>query len=115
MKGDGIIKVRIKYIGLGYKDNNQAYVKIYCHNNLVYEGMTYNGEIYVNLNYHDVYIIEARFYSEYIRNSIYVNRCSYTFIFNHSMYVRPTITLSLRDYYYNLPIEKGELILWKRM
>lgn len=43
--------------------------------------------------------------------SIYTNMNNYIFSFNNT--VNRTITLFLKDYYYNLPIERGEIVLWQ--
>ena len=114
MKGDGNIKVNIKFIGLGYYSKYQANVKIYSDNCLIYDCDTYNGQISIDLTPHNIYRIESNFFNEKIIRYILVNRCEYIFVFNHAIYNRNTITFLLRDYYYNLPIEKGEIILWKR-
>ena len=114
MKGDGIIKINIKFIGLGYKDKYQANVKIYSNNKLIYDCITYNGELYIDVIPNTIYKIDATFYNERITNYIITNRCKYLFIFNHILYNRRTITFLLKDYYYNLPIEKGEMIIWQR-
>lgn len=115
MKGDGNIIVTLKYKGLGYKDNNQAYVKVFFYNNIIYEGITYNGELCINLDIGQIYVIEATFHNEVLRNIIYVNQYSYNFVFYHNLFKRKTITFSLKDYYYNIPIKKGELFLWQKM
>lgn len=115
MKGDGNINTEIKFIGVGYNNNYQVNVIIYddC-NNIVYEGLTYNGKVCVNLNKNTIYKIEATFINEKIVRYIYTNSCEYAFWFNHSTISNKTITFTLRDYYYNLPIERGNIILWQR-
>lgn len=110
MKGDGNITINIKFIGLGINNNYQALVRIYdSDNNIVFDGVTYNGEIDVVLSKYSTYKLEARFFNEYIESYMYITKSKYVFIFNHSIYNRRTITFSLRDYYYNLPIERGEI------
>lgn len=110
MKGDGNIRTNIKFIGLGVNDNYQALVRIYdSDNNIVFDGITYNGEIDAVLNKYNTYRLEARFFTEFITTYVYITKSKYVFIFNHSIYSRRTITFSLKDYYYNLPIERGEI------
>ena len=115
MKGDGNINIKIKFIGIGINDNNQAKVIIYDSiGNIIYEGLTYNGELCINLFKNTTYKICALFYNERIVRYIYTNTCEYIFMFNHSTVSRRTITFLLKDYYYNLPIERGKIILWQR-
>lgn len=114
MKGDGNIKT-LKFIGAGYNNSYQAKIKIYFHNKKIFEGITYNGKIKVNLKEKQIYEIEATMLNEKITTYLYVTkRCIYTFIFTHAIYNPTTITISLVDLYYDLPIEKGEIILWQR-
>ena len=115
MKGDDNIKIRIKFIGIGINNHNQAKVIIYDSNkNIIYEGNTYNGELCIKLCKNTIYTLVAYFYNERIVRYIYTNTCNYIFIFNHCIYSRRLITFQLMDYYYNIPIEKGELIIWKK-
>lgn len=114
MKGDGNIKI-LKFIGAGYSDKYQVKVKIYCNNKKIFEGITYNGIIKVDLKENQIYKIKAYFLNEKINTYLYVTKkCKYTFIFTHAIYNPRTITISLVDLYYNLPIERGEIILWQR-
>lgn len=114
MKGDGNIKI-LKFIGAGYNDKYQVKVKIYCNNKKIFEGITYNGIIKVDLKENRIYKIKAYFLNEKINTYLYVTKkCKYTFIFIHALYNPRTITISLVDLYYNLPIERGEIILWQR-
>ena len=114
MKGDGNIKI-LKFIGTGYNDHYQAKIKIYKNNQKIFEGTTNNGKIKVDLKENHIYKIEATMLNEKIKTYLYVTkRCTYTFIFTHALYNNTrTITISLVDLYYNLPIEKGEIILWQ--
>ena len=109
-------KIKIKFFGLGYKNNNQANILIYDECNLIYSGQTYNGELEINLNRNKIYRICAYVEDEMIDGVIYTNKDIHCFSFNRSLIKvqegRP-ITFILTDYYYNLPIEKGELILWQ--
>ena len=111
-------KIKIKFIGLGLKDEYQAYVIVYdnCHN-IIYNDYTYNGNITVKLNSNQSYKLIATSLEDCISTIFYVNYkiCEYKFIFNRSIYEKnndQTITFLLTDYNYNnLPIEKGELNL----
>jgi len=112
MKGDGNIKI-LRFIGTGYNNNYQAKIKIYSNNKKIFEGITYNGIIKLDLK-EGIYKIEAYFLNEKICRNIYITKkCKYTFIFTHAL-VNRTITISLVDLYYNLPIERGEMFLWQR-
>lgn len=114
MKGDGNIKI-LKFIGAGYKNKYQVKVKIYDKDKKIFEGTTYNGELKIDLKENKIYKIEAIFLNEKICTNIYITKkCKYTFIFTHIIFNPKTITISLVDLYYNLPIEKGEIILWQR-
>ena len=116
MKGDGYIKkITIKIIGTGLRDVYQSYVKIYDNKNIYYIGKTYNGEIDVCLKENKAYYICAYLNSKTIKNIFYVtNQKKYIFYFNHSIYnPNHTVTFLLRDFYYNIPIMKGEIILGK--
>lgn len=114
MKGDGNIKI-LKFIGAGYNNKYQVKVKIYDNNKKIYEGITYNGELKINLKENKIYKVKAFFKNELICKNIYITKkCKYTFIFTHAIFNPRTITISLVDLYYNLPIEKGEITLWQR-
>ena len=111
MKGDGNIKI-IKFIGTGYNNHYQAHIKILNKNILVYEGITYNGEINICLEEGIIYKIEVYFIKKEIYYLYISKNKKYTFVLDNALY--KTITISLVDFYYNLPIEKGEMILWQR-
>lgn len=114
MKGDGNIKI-FKFIGTGYNNKNQVKVKIYDNNKKIFEGTTYNGIIEIDLKENKLYKIKAFFKNELICKNIYITKkCKYTFIFTHAIFNPRTITISLVDLYYDLPIEKGEITLWQR-
>jgi len=117
LKGDGNIKIKIKFIGVGYNDLYQANVKIYdSSNNIVYDGKTYNGILTLYLKKSKVYIVKATFKSQVICSPIYVlDDTTYIFSFiKNTIPTNRTVTFLLTDYYYNLPIEKGEILLWQR-
>lgn len=106
------MNIKIKFYGLGYNDINQAEVFIYDINeNLLFKGITYNNEINIYLEKCEVYKLVARTKTNKISKIIYVGN-SKEFYF--SFYKFRTITFLLRDYYYNLPIERGELLLWQK-
>ena len=112
-------EVELCFIGLGYSDINQAEVYIYnCSNELIINKKTYNSKLKVSLSNNCVYKIILK--SLYVKESftIYIN-C------NTNKYYLPLkcsllssksriITFILTDYNYNLPIEKGEILLWQK-
>ena len=106
---------KLKFYGLGYNDINQAYIKIYDKNSLIYCGKTYNNELKVDLKECKIYKLIAKSNSEILTAYFYVtDRYEYSFVFNSIIYINNPITFLLTDYYYNnLPIERGEIILWK--
>lgn len=108
------LEVILKFYGLGINNNHQASVFIYEGDNLIYEGLTYNGYITCFLKPYHIYNIKASFNGHRIYQTIYINKNEYIFYFPGS-YINNirTITFLVTDYYYNLPIE-GELILWQR-
>lgn len=108
------------FIGTGYKSCFQSKIKIYdlC-NNLIYKGYTYNGVLLTKLCEKKIYKIVATLEN---KETIFVfrvdKRRSYYFVFNRILMERSILlknkTFSLTDVYYkNLPIERGELILWQ--
>ena len=110
-------EVKLKFIGLGYNNLYQANIKIYKGNTLVYKGKTYNSELTVCLKEHTLYKLIATSIDEVINTNFYVYNDEYIFVFNRGRYQtnNRTITFLLTDYYYNnLPIERGEIILWQR-
>lgn len=111
MKGDGNIKT-LRFIGTGYNNNYQAQIKIYHKNILIFEGKTYNGKINVCLKESLVYRIEVYFLKKQTYYLYISKNKTYTLILDNALY--KTITISLVDFYYNLPIERGEIILWPR-
>lgn len=110
----------IKILGTGINDSYQACVSVYDNCNiLVYEGLTYNGCLCVNLNVCMGYIIVIKSCNGVIIQALYVDNCTLVYVFNanqmESEPERKIITFLLTDFNYtNLPIMKGELILWQR-
>ena len=111
-------EILLKYIGAGYNNEYQLEINIYdLNNNLVYSGTTYNGSINVCLRTNQYYKVQANANNEILNSVIYVNctRDIYTFVLTSSyMVINNITTFILKDYNYNLPIEKGEIILWKK-
>ena len=110
-------KILLKFNSLGLENYFQAYVKIYDkNNNLIYEGKTYNGELSVCLKKCQAYSLSANLYGLSLLSSFYVNNNDvYLFSFNSFNNETNTITFLLTDSNYsNLPIERGELLLWQR-
>ena len=73
------------------------------------ECTTYNGYIDLVLEKNTIYKLIACFHGQRICRVIYVNSNLYVFSFIRNR----TITFTLRDYYYNLPIERGTIVLWQ--
>lgn len=96
-------KVRLKFFNA-----NKVYIKILDHDYLVYEGLICN-EIELCLEEYKVYKIIAISNNTKLVTSFYVND-NYNYYFSFNRF----IIFLLRDYYYNLPIERGELILWQK-
>ena len=102
-------KIKIILNGLGFYE---AYIRIYdCNNNLVFKGETCNHEIELCLEECNVYKIKVISNNIKLVTSFFVN---YNNIYKFSLISNDnTITFLLTDYYYNLPIERGELLLWQ--
>ena len=107
--------VKLKFYGLGYNEYFQATICIYDDNKLIYEGQTYNGLLCICLGQNKKYKIIATTLNEVLEKYLYIgNMDIYYFFFNRSIISNRTVTFALKDYYYNLPIERGKLILWQR-
>jgi len=116
LKGDDLIKnIILKFLGTGLLDKYQAHVKVYDDKNIYYCGNTYNGEIHISLEENKSYKVLATFGNEVISRVFYVtNQKIYFFYFNNIIYIPyRLVTFQLKDYYYNIPIMKGEIILEK--
>ena len=114
------MNITLKFLGLGYNNINQADVFIYdCCNNLVCNKKTYNNKLNICLDKNKVYKIVAKSLGDTIESVIYTGKNNnYCFRFSRSIIDivnEDSITFLLTDYYYdNLPIERGEMILWQR-
>lgn len=108
-----MVKIKIKFIGLGINDKFQAHVSLYCNNKKILKETTYNGEITLPIVKGNVYILKAKFFSEVICTPIIYNKYGYTLFFSNNIPNEETITFLLRDFYYTNPIEKGEITLWQ--
>lgn len=112
--------VILQWKGLGYLDVFQATINIYDSNHcFLFSSKTYNGCLEVCLKTDTIYQIVAISQNEVVIQSIYLdkNRDCYQFYFPRSLYQNNSrkITFHVTDFYYkNLPIEKGEMILWPK-
>ena len=113
--------IYLRFVGLGYSNINQAIVCVYDeYNNIICNKKTYDGYIKVCLNINQKYRVYVMSMGEVINSYFYVTKYNTNYIFAfprsrciNTMVSRP-ITFLLKDYYYNLPIEKGKMILWQR-
>ncbi|MBO5530249.1 MAG: hypothetical protein J5970_02515 [Bacilli bacterium] len=107
-------KIKLIFLGLGYNNFNQACINIYdCNNKLIFEGKTYSNEIDLCLEECNVYRIVVISNNIKLVTSFFVNDNS-RYKFNLNIRNNP-ITFILTDFYYeNLPIERGELLLWQK-
>jgi len=107
-------KIKIKFLGLGYFDVNQAIVDIYDMKGAhLYHKITNNNEICLYLEERNIYRIIANNNYNFITKTFYVkNDDVYIFSFyNNILDNTSTVTFLLKDYFYNMPIMKGEIIL----
>lgn len=110
MKGDDYINIKIKFVGSGIGKYYQIDVKIYEKDILIFDGKTKDGYLDVCLKPNHAYLVNAGNY----RSAIYTNRNCIDLYPNCNNTNRRIITFYLSDYFYNLPIMKGEINLWKR-
>ena len=112
-------RINLYFLGLGYYCINQANVCIYDKSGrLVRNLKSYNGKVSTCLC-EGCYYLVAKSKCETINKVLDVNclNDNYTFIFRSAyMDINPRLaTFILTDRNYdNLPIEKGNLILWQR-
>lgn len=108
----------IRVLGLGYKDIYQAYIEVYCNNQLIDEKETNNGQIKVCLKNGNVYELKITINNILYKRNVYVTDDIDIYdIILFSNYINNIITRNitflLTDLNYeNLPIERGNLILW---
>ena len=108
-------EVNLIFVSLGYNTFYQAQIYIYdINNNLIYEGTTYNGKIKLCLLNNNGYRLKIITCNQVIITSFYVSNSYDNYYFNTNTNISRNITFILKDYYYNLMISKGELILWQR-
>ena len=115
MKGDDNINITFKFIGAGYQNCYQAYIKIYDNfNNIVFNNYSYNGELNIFLKEKNIYKIYAKLNNQIIITPIYILDQN-IFILNFNQVInKKSITFLLTDYNYdNLPIMKGEMLFGK--
>ena len=108
------MNIRIKFLGVIY----QVDVAIYDENDgLIYSGQTSYGYVDMALKPKRVYKLIATMPYDKLTTYFYVDKNkTYCFMFP-SLYMSNSnnVTLFLTDYFYpNLPIERGEIILWQR-
>ena len=109
-------KIKLKFYGLGYKNYNQAYIYIYDEDRLIFENATYNNEIEIYLQECKAYKLLAISNGKKLITSFFVDDKSHKYIFSFdTTNSENIITFLLTDFYYeNLPIERGELLLWQK-
>ena len=101
-------EIVFKFIGY-----TPIYIKILDNNhNTIYNEKTCSGRITICLEKNKAYTLIARSNNRIIRKAFLVDNKTNKFVFSFYNYRR--ITFLLRDYFYNLPIKKGELILWQK-
>ena len=110
-------EINLKFIGLGINDMYQADIIIYdIFGNVVKKCHTYNAHTKVCLKKNCYYKVVAIMKFSKLERFIYINNNdTYYFVFNHA-YInnrQRVITFYLRDYFYNLPIERGNLYIGK--
>ena len=106
-------KIQLLFYGLGYYNINQATVRIVKEKEPIWIGETYSGRVTICLEEEQAYTLIATSNRKRIQLVFYVDkkRKKYYFFFPIITY---SITFHLTDSnYQNLPIEKGEIILWQ--
>jgi hypothetical protein len=110
-------KIIINVLGINY-NISEAKIIIYDQNNcIVYKGCTRCGKLSICLKEKCVYKIKICYCGEVICKKFIISPylCNYYFNFGclciSNNNPSNNITFNLRDYYYNLPIEKGILKL----
>ena len=94
---------------------NKIFVTIYDGNKIVYQGYTCNNKINLNLKSCKAYRIVANSFYGTFNSSFYVNVNNIIYFSINPNVNNNSVTFYLTDYYYdNLPIERGEIILWQK-
>ena len=111
-------QVTLKFLGTGYSGLCQAFVTICDINgNVIWKGYTCNGRIKICLKTNCYYRVCASLNSNIINKTFYVDRRNvYIFIFDFAIIntMQNPVTFFLTDEnYLNLPIQKGEVIVWQ--
>lgn len=109
--------INLIFLGIDNNSKFQPYVLISDNNNIIFKGYSSNGKIRLCLKNNHGYRICIKLYNNFINTSFYVSNSYNNYYFNLNTSYRRSrnITFILRDYYYNLLINKGELILWQKM
>ena len=110
--------IQLRIIGTGYNNYYQAIVNIYDKNNhLICSKMTYNGVLNVCLKTSTCYFLIIKWGCSTLKKVIYIGAkpLRYTIVLNHAIIKQNHITFVLTDQFYdNLPIKKGKVILWQK-
>ena len=104
-------KINICFLGIN-PHNNPLVIKIYDKGKLIYNCKEKVNKISLCLKENKKYKLDACFYGFKLQRNFFVgSSCNYIFAFQNSYYkpIQSNITLYLKDYYYNLPIERGEM------
>lgn len=101
-------EIVFKFIGY-----NPIYIKVLDNNhNIIYNEKTCSGRINLCLEKNKAYTLIATSNNRILKRVFLVDDKTNKFIF--SFYNYRKITFLLRDYFYNLPIKRGKLILWQK-
>ena len=97
----------------GYNNYNQACIKIIDKNDkIVFNDKTYNGRVSICLNENEYYKCFVMLNNRSM--FLYFKPSNKQIVINNNISCEHIITLYLTDYYYNMPIEKGSIILWQK-
>lgn len=107
----------LKFYGLGIMDELQANVTIFnCNDKLIFDGVTYNGELSLCIDTCCLYKLIAISNDEKIIINFYVdsNKDNYYFYFPRSIFQTRIITFQLIDAFYRKSIDRGVIILCQK-
>ena len=85
------------------------YLKIFNNNDLLFDNYICNGDS-ICLEENNFYRINIYSDNTSFNTSIYVNDKTNYFIFN----LNRRVTFLLQDDYYDMPLEKGDILLWQK-